>query len=209
MATDQVTKQKSLAPPTVTALRREDAGLPVPMERTASTDMRAERDDLKEAAEQSLNVILDLAPDGTIRWVSSSWTDVVGTTVESVKNKPIADLLLSNKDAFADAVESMKKDDSKSRIIRFRVQMGPLSVLKQDATDNERDSKGDNAEQEDAVEEEQLLNLEGQGIMVYDRSSGDESHVWNDMFLVLRFYADCTTDDVDAASLEPSERNHD
>lgn len=170
--------QQSLAPPAVTALRQEGPGSRMSMGRTSSTDMRAEREDLKEAAEQSLNVILDLAPDGTIRWVSSSWADVVGTTVESVKNKPIADLLLWNKDVFADAVKSMKKDDSKSRIIRFQVQMGPLSVLKQNPAGNQELLEGEGIEEEDTIEQDQVLNLEGQGIMVYDRSTGDESHVW-------------------------------
>lgn len=165
----------SLVPPAVSALRQEDVGTKVTMERTQSIDMREERQDLREAAEQSLNVILDLGLDGKIRWVSASWKDVVGTPAESVKGKPIADLLLSNNDAFANAIESMKKDDSKSRIIRFKVQMGPSSVLRQDAT-REKDLKEDN---EDAASagEEQELNLEGQGIMVYDRSSGDDSHV--------------------------------
>lgn len=177
MATNEDNNKQSLAPPAVATLRQEGPSSRTSMERTNSTDMRAEREDLKEAAEQSLNVILDLAPDGTIRWVSSSWADVVGTTVESVKNKPIADLLLSNKDVFADAVESMKKDDSKSRIVRFRVQMGPLSVLKQNAAQEEI-LEGEGIEEEDTVEQDQVLNLEGQGIMVYDRSTGDESHVW-------------------------------
>jgi len=148
------------------------------MERTNTPDMRAERDDLKEAAEQSLNVIVHLALDGTIRWASSSWTNVVGTPVDSVKDKPIADLVLSNKDGFANAVESMKKDDSKSRIIRFQVKLGGLSVLKQNIRKNEERPQGDDAGEDDtAPEEEQVLNLEGQGIMVYDRSSGEDSHV--------------------------------
>lgn len=138
-------------------------------------DMRSERDDLKAAAEQSLNVILDLGLDGTIRWVSPSWKDVVGTPVESIKNKPISDILLSNRDGFANAVQSMKEDDSKSRVIRFQVQKGFFSVLKQQIEKHEEISDGDNAE-EDAEDEEQVLNLEGQGIMVYDRSSGGESH---------------------------------
>ena len=149
------------------------------MARTITSDMRAERDDLKEAAEQSLNVILDLALDGTIRWVSSSWADVVGTSVESVKDKPITDFLLSNKDGFANAMESMKKDDSKSRIIRFQVRMGELSVLKQDKSRKKEVQPVDDSSGEDemATEGDEVLNLEGQGIMVYDRSSGDDSHV--------------------------------
>ena len=176
MATNESNNGNSLVPPAVSALRQEDAGTRVTMERTHSMDMREERQDLREAAEQSLNVILDLGLDGKIRWVSPSWKDVVGTPTESVKSKPIADLLLSNKDAFANAIDSMKKDDSKSRIVRFKVQMGPHSVLKQDATRGE-DPKEDNKEDAASAEEEQELNLEGQGIMVYDRSSGDDSHV--------------------------------
>ena len=140
--------------------------------------MRAERDDLKEAAEQSLNVILDLALDGAIRWVSSSWADVIGTPVDSVKDKPIADSLVSNKEGFVNAIESMKEDDSKSRIIRFQVKIGELSVLKQLNNKGEEQSAAENTEKKiSAVGEDQILDLEGQGIMVFDRSSGDDSHV--------------------------------
>lgn len=165
-----------LVPPAVTALRQEVASGRVPMQRTTSIDIREEREDLKEAAEQSLNVILNLSLDGIIRWVSPSWNDVVGTPAASVKDRPIADILLSNKDAFANAAESMKKDDSRSQIVRFQVLMGLASVLKRRLAEPENiddmisPTGGDR-------EEEQVLNLEGQGIMVYDRSSGGESHV--------------------------------
>ena len=172
-------KREALTPSAVKMIRDEDVTNAASMERTASVDMRKEREDLKAAAEQSLNIILDLGLDGIIRWVSPSWQDVVGTTPDSVKGKSIADLLLSSKDGFANAVESMKKDDSKSRIIRFRLQMGPLSVLKGSAPEKIEDATDENTqgEQAQAAEEEQVINLEGQGIMVYDRSSGNDSHV--------------------------------
>lgn len=165
-----------LAPPAITALRQEIATGRAPMQRTTSTDIREEREDLKEAAEQSLNVILNLGLDGIIRWVSPSWKDVVGTPAASVKDRPIADILLSNQDAFASAAESMKKDDSRSQIVRFQVLMGPSSVLKrrpaepEDTEDLVSPTGGDH-------DGERVLNLDGQGIMVYDRSSGGESHV--------------------------------
>ena len=162
-----------LAPPAVTALRQEIPGGRVAMERTTSIDIRRERDDLKEAAEQSLNIILDLSLDGIIRWVSPSWKDVVGTPADSVKDKPITEILLSNKDAFAEAAESMKKDDSRSQIVRFQVLMGPYSVLKRRQTESEDTQDVPERDQQ----EEEVLNLEGQGIMVYDRSKGEESHV--------------------------------
>ena len=176
MPADEDSKQPPLASPAVRSLRDEGTRERLPIERTSSMDMRSERDDLKAAAEQSLNVILDLGLDGVIRWVSPSWKDVVGTPVESVKNKPIADLLLSNRDGFANAVQSMKEDDSKSRVVRFQVRKGPFSVLKQNIGMEEEMLDEGNGE-EDTEDEEQALNLEGQGIMVYDRSSDGEGHV--------------------------------
>ena len=156
-----------LAPPVVTQLRDEGGD---PMARSLSAHIREEREDLRQAAEQTLNVILDLSFDGLIRWVSPSWTDVIGTSTEDVQGKPIKNLLVGeDKEIFTDAVESMKKDDSRSQIIRFTVSLGPASKL---------------APREDPIEgvgEEQqgpaTIDLEGQGIMIYDRSSGGASHV--------------------------------
>lgn len=170
-------QRQSLEPLALSALRQEDASGRMPMERTSSMDIREEREDLKIAAEQSLNVVLDLGLDGLIRWVSPSWKDVVGTPAEAMKGKPIADVLLSRKEAFAEAVESMKKDDSRSQIIRFRVLMGPSSALKKDSVEPIIDGEGMTSQQEESEEEQQTIDLEGQGIMVYDRSSGGESHV--------------------------------
>jgi PAS domain S-box-containing protein len=141
------------------------------MERSLSQDIREEREELREAAEQTLNTIVDLNLDGTIKWVSPSWTDVVGTRFESVTGVPISDLIVSeNKTVFTDVVESMKRDDTKSHRVRFAIHLGPLSKL--------RCSPGvcDGEEEEGDVEPE-VADLEAQGIMVYDSVSGGESHV--------------------------------
>ena len=209
-ACDMAPNRGFLAPPAVSALRQEGVVTRVAMERTNSMDMdmREERQDLKEAAEQSLNVILDLGLDGNIRWVSPSWNDVVGTSAESVKNKPIADLLLSNNEGFANAVESMRKDDSKSHIIRFQVKLGELSVLHEHSVDNETLLDGANSEENMAPEANQELNLEGQGIMVYDRSSGGESHVRIHSCDTLLSCTDPGLDDVDVAAFESTPRNY-
>ncbi|KAF2498454.1 putative response regulator receiver RIM15p [Lophium mytilinum] len=176
---DQV-KSGTLAPPAVAALKEDAAATGssrVAMERSISMDIREEREDLKEAAEQSMNVIMDLNLDGNIRWVSPSWEAVIGTTPESVKGKAIADLLVGNSTQFADTQESMKKDDSRSQIIRFSIRMGPSSVLLPKRSPRRKDSdEGPLAEEPCEVEEEHILNLEAQGIMVYDRTSGGESH---------------------------------
>src|SRR2546421_3118830 len=83
-----------LVSPNVTTIKH-DAGIGglhsgQVMERSFSQDIQEGSQELKEAAEQTRNIILDLDLDGTIRWVSPSWTDVVGTPIEDVKGKPIS-----------------------------------------------------------------------------------------------------------------------
>lgn len=159
-----------LAPPAIVHLRAQAGGQ---MERSLSADIREEREDLREAAEQTLNVIMDLGLKGNIRWVSPSWTDVIGTSLESVKGKAIKDLLMcENKEVFTEVVDSMQKDDSRSQIVRFSVELGPASKLAPIEIPDQLEDGEDAAPNRPAT-----IELEGQGIMVYDRSSGGESHV--------------------------------
>ena len=178
-------KQQTLAPPVVVALKEEAAGMGthrVQMERSISQDIREEREDLKEAAEHSFGVIMDLDLDGKVRWVSPSWKDIIGTLPEDVQGKPVSEVLLNNGHQFTETVELMKKDDSRSHIIRFSVRMGPLSTLRAKHSKHTKDeeeevSPGQSPEPSPEDDEEQTLNLEAQGIMVYDRTTGKESHV--------------------------------
>lgn len=170
-----------LAPPAVTALKQEAAGSSphrVHMERTISQDIREEREDLKEAAEHSLNVIMDLDLDGKIRYVSDSWTDVIGTEPGQVVGKHVTEIVLGDSAQFAETIESIRKDDSRSRITRFSVVMGSLSVLRRKRSRRQDGEDGESAPPSPTKddEEEQILNLEAQGIMVYDRTTGTESH---------------------------------
>ncbi|KAL8810575.1 MAG: hypothetical protein Q9200_002474 [Gallowayella weberi] len=179
MPTEEDNNQQNLVPPVVTALRPHHDSNRLPMHRTDSMNIRDEREDLKQAAEQSLNVILDLGLDGIIQWVSPSWKDVVGTFAEEIKGTPIADLLLTDKSAFANAVESMKKDDSRSQIIRFQVRMGASLYRATKPAGDQHQSKISQEAQENVPtdqEGDKFINLEGQGIMVYDRTGAGESH---------------------------------
>jgi serine/threonine-protein kinase RIM15 len=151
-----------LAPPAVTSLR---AG---PMERSLSEDIREEREELREAAEQTLNVILDLNNDGTIRWVSPSWVDVIGTQPDSVVGTRIADLIVNdNPNIFSEVVEGMTQDDRRSQFIRFAVKLGPLSKL----------LPPEMAKDHEGTAQPVVIDLEAQGIMVYSGPSAGESHV--------------------------------
>lgn len=155
-----------LEPPVLSSLRGGEPGV---MERSLSQDIRDEREVLREAAEQTLNTIVDLNLDGTIKWVSPSWTDVIGVPFESVTGLPISDLVVSEpKTVFTDVVESMKTDDSKSHRIRFAMKVGPLSKLR---------ASDDLTVPENQDADDLATDLEAQGIMVYDSDSGGESHV--------------------------------
>ncbi|KAG5929343.1 hypothetical protein E4U42_006174 [Claviceps africana] len=156
-----------LAVPAVSSLRIQQAG---PMERSLSQDIRNEREELREAAESTLNAIVGLNLDGTVKWVSPSWSDLVGTPFDDIHGKPISDLIVSeNKNVFTDMVVSMKKDDSKSYRIRFSVRLGRLSKLR---------TISEVAGDDQSLHESgfQTANLEAQGIMVYDTASGGQSH---------------------------------
>lgn len=183
-----------LAPPAVTALRQEARNINPVMTRTLSEDMREEREDLKEAAEQTLNIIVDLDLEGRIKWVSPSWRQVVGSPPESVEGRMISEMLVGNKNVFRDAIEVMKEDDSRSRFIRFSVQMGPDSVLRyapeprpiESGTDTEREGKSPGEKttdekiespQAEGEDNHDVLTMEGQGIMVYDRTDDEAGHV--------------------------------
>lgn len=176
-----------LAPPAVTALRQEARNINPKMIRTLSDDMREEREDLKEAAEQTLNTIVDLDLEGRIKWVSPSWKQVVGSDPESVEGRMISDILVGNKNVFRDAIEVMKEDDSRSRFTRFSVQMGSDSVLKyapesrpaetEDGTQEKGTDDKLEPSQAEGGERHDVLHMEGQGIMVYDRTDEEEGHV--------------------------------
>ncbi|OAF59410.1 rim15, signal transduction response regulator [Pseudogymnoascus destructans] len=160
------TTDGTLAPPAVTTLRGAGAAI----ERTLSGDMRMERQDLREAAEQTLNVILDLGLDGVVRWVSPSWTDVIGTAVEGVQGRSIREVVEGGEELFGKAVEGMRGDAMRSQIVRFELELGEASKLLRVR------KGGGEGEREEAEEVRETVDLEGQGIMVYDRSTGEESH---------------------------------
>jgi serine/threonine-protein kinase RIM15 len=166
------------------ALREEASGANaqqrVHMERTVSQDIREEREELKEAAEHSLAVIMELGLDGKIRHVSDSWEHVIGSAAKDAVGKPVSELLVGNSTLFADALELIKKDDSRSQIIRFAMPLGPRSILRRKRSRHTEEEGADAAPQSPQSprdEEEQIINLEAQGILCYDRATGAESHV--------------------------------
>ena len=88
-----------LQSPAVTALKDEaakDGSNRLQMVRTISEDIREEREDLKRAAEQSMNAILELGLDGKVKWVSPSWQDVTGVDSSELLGKDIKEVVVDN-----------------------------------------------------------------------------------------------------------------
>ena len=175
------TDEQKLHASAVTAIKN-DAGVGqelhrVAMERSFSQDIQEGSQELKEAAEQTKNIILDLDLDGVIRWVSPSWTDVVGTELDAVKGRPISEFIYDNPQVFEPAITALKSNDAKSQFVKFSVKIGISSGMASMLPQKERfgleQQSGGGGDDEP---ENQLLELEGQGIMVYDRASGGGTH---------------------------------
>jgi len=169
-----------LQPPSIVALRNEAGLAPEPgrhaMERSFSQDIQEGSEELKEAAAQTRNIILDLSLDGVVRWVSPSWTDLVGTQLDLVKGQSISHFISDDPDVFKPAIEALKSNDSKSQFVKFSVKVGsPPDVAATTPTAEEAEPIEENVVIDDEARKA-TIELEGQGIMVYDRVSGGESH---------------------------------
>ncbi|TKA44730.1 hypothetical protein B0A54_04681 [Friedmanniomyces endolithicus] len=215
MAEDDQTP-RIIAPPAISALRAEaEQDARVHMERTISMDIREEREDLKRAAEQSTNAILELDLEHKVRWASPGWQDLTGQAAKDIAGKPVADLIIGNQDVFAECVEAIRKDDSKSRIVRFAARTPGLHVAgdvlsAEDRTPmepkpgfempsgidfiatleqtNVRDMEAETSPRSQSPatiqvdqaastpQDKGFVELEAQGIMIYDRATGEESH---------------------------------
>ena len=99
---------------------------------------------------------------------------ILRTPRDSVQDKNVSDILCHDNDMFKTAIEEMKKDDSRSYMLRFVVRSGPLSKLPKDLIDSPMSPEDVGIQVED---QERILTLEAQGILISDRTTGDPSHV--------------------------------
>lgn len=143
------------------------------IDRSITTAIRTERQELKEAAEQSKNVILDLSLDGVVRWVSQSWKDVVGLDPAMTKGRKMVEIIDEPEDLFGNAIDAMRQDDTRSHIVRFGIKLGRV-LNKPTGPETEVQTNEVGVAEDREVES---IMLEAQGIMVYDRSTGAQSHV--------------------------------
>ncbi|CAG8552816.1 5145_t:CDS:2 [Paraglomus brasilianum] len=128
-----------------------------------------EDEDLQEAAKQgqSMNVIMELSlSDCRIMYLSPSWSSVVGSDPRQVLEQPIAQFLApDDADVFAKATEQLLQDFSSSLEVKFRLKPSDF------------DSYFSDTEEDD--DEFSYLEMEGKGMIVYDRATGIASHsIW-------------------------------
>lgn len=71
----------------------------------------------------------------------------------------------------------MKTDDSKSYKLRFSVVVGPLSTFVQDPISRAIAAEKEGFRPEEIDDVPNVLEMEGQGILIFDKADGEASHV--------------------------------
>ena len=71
----------------------------------------------------------------------------------------------------------MKRDERKSYKIRFAVTIGSMSIFAQDPVEKAIAAENEGFRPEEVDEENNVLDMEGQGILIFDRTDGEASHV--------------------------------
>src|SRR5947207_11523722 len=136
---------------------------------TEEAMMIEETEDLRQAAEQSQreNVLVELTLDNIIKWVSSSWQDVIGyyslhtkanfprSDAKDVVRHSISKVLVGDQHVFDKATDIILADDAHSLRVRFMVALGDASKY-----DDEQDEQGV-SKLDDKLPE--ALEMEGQG----------------------------------------------
>ncbi|KAL1921365.1 uncharacterized protein VTP21DRAFT_11081 [Calcarisporiella thermophila] len=123
---------------------------PIAVEEGSVTEDDSQQLQLAVGQAQGLNVLMELSlGDVRVKYLSPTWTDVVGSNPQDLLNLPI-NHVLSEEDqgTFEVATRSLIEDDSRTLELRFKLTR-------------------DNGEE---------LEMEGKGMLVYDRISGNPSH---------------------------------
>ncbi|ORZ12827.1 hypothetical protein BCR42DRAFT_378922 [Absidia repens] len=119
---------------------------------SSSHQLGVYQDILQQAADNSQNstILLELSLETTtVQYVSPIWADVIGTNPSQVVHKNISKFVSPNaENVFKIATEKLLADDSQT----VEVQFGVI------ATDN------------------QTLEMDGKGMLMYDRVTGEASH---------------------------------
>lgn len=82
--------------------------------------LEKEQVDLREASADSLTVVMELDLDCNLRYISSNWENMVGTSVKKILNKPISNILIGSSEAdlrvFSDAMAQMMCDNASYKV---------------------------------------------------------------------------------------------
>lgn len=137
-----------------------------------------ETKDLQLASDVGNSIVLELTLDGVVRYVSSSWTKI--TQMPSIVGQNMADIVLGSDDdkkIFDEATQCMM--DGTSYIVRFVVE-------------TKENPEGPGEDLVFSFEKDNLLELEGQGILIQQNGTPSYS-MW-----VLKPCASDTTREFDA-----------
>ncbi|SCU90910.1 LANO_0D10242g1_1 [Lachancea nothofagi CBS 11611] len=118
---------------------------------------------LKVATDTSASILLELNMDGRIRYLSSIWEHIVGTSVEAIVGQSISDILVGSdqdRSVFQRAIDLMIREDCSYKV-RFLVESGSTGNSK---TQTSSSAGSDNGTATTVKPE--LIELDAQGIII-------------------------------------------
>ncbi|ORY82673.1 hypothetical protein BCR37DRAFT_392874 [Protomyces lactucae-debilis] len=134
--------------------------------------LHGENIDLNRAANETRSIIVELSLEGSVRWISPSWQDLIGTDPQSLYDRPISETLADeDKTCFSRATAQLIEDDSRSVRITFWLALPADSV----------DHRIPRLESDDftislSAPLPEALEVDATGILIHDRSSGQPTH---------------------------------
>lgn len=134
-----------------------------PLQNDESSDLDLLQEDLQNASKQSENVVLELALDGTVRYLSYSWQDITGYPASDLINTNISQIIIgetNDREVFVKAAEAMSSDESSYRV-RFLTSRRPPEAAQLFLS---LDKSGSGALNQDSKESKDDDNTDAQSI---------------------------------------------
>lgn len=151
--------------------------------------------DLAQASSKNPSILLELDMDGNVKHLSKAWTSVVGTDVAKIVKRPISKIIMGteeDKNVFVDAIRIMMTDDESYRV-RFVVATNDTTPEVEESDDDEadltthedmessssdQDSHSDQASLSSLSTNGDVIELEGQGILIHDQNNVPTHSMW-------------------------------
>lgn len=126
---------------------------------------------LRIASDKNPSILLEIDIHGNVRYLSKVWNSIVGTNCKSIIGSPVSSIIVGNyydQQVFQRAISMMTQDGNSYRV-RFIVETGDSTLYNHQKYQSSECLKPGN----------QVLELEAQGILIYDSMNQSPTHsIW-------------------------------